>query len=67
MVSRAEQLAKTHQAILETARELFLKNGYAATSTRDIANAIGITHPALYHPLKAKAVIFIAVINTVGD
>ncbi|WP_318766832.1 TetR/AcrR family transcriptional regulator [Lactiplantibacillus carotarum] len=67
MVSRAEQLAKTHQAILETARELFLKNGYAATSTRDIANAIGITQPALYHHFKDKEVIFLAVINTVGD
>ncbi|RRK11694.1 TetR/AcrR family transcriptional regulator [Lactiplantibacillus garii] len=66
MVTRAEQLAKTHQAILETSRELFLKNGYAATSTRDIANAIGITQPALYHHFKDKEVIFLAVINTVG-
>lgn len=66
MVTRAEQLAKTHQAILETARELFLKNGYAATSTRDIANAIGITQPALYHHFKDKEVIFLAVITTVG-
>ncbi|CAJ1226470.1 TetR/AcrR family transcriptional regulator [Lactiplantibacillus xiangfangensis] len=66
MVTRAEQLAKTHQAILDTSRELFLKNGYAATSTRDIANAIGITQPALYHHFKDKEVIFLAVINTVG-
>jgi len=66
MVTRAEQMAKTHQAILDTARELFLKNGYAATSTRDIANAIGITQPALYHHFKDKEVIFLAVITTVG-
>ncbi|MFB9769898.1 TetR/AcrR family transcriptional regulator [Lactiplantibacillus modestisalitolerans] len=66
MVSRAEQLAKTHQAILDTARDLFLTKGYAATSTRDIANAIGITQPALYHHFKDKAVIFVAVIQTVG-
>ena len=66
MVTRAEQLAKTHQAILDAARELFLKHGYAATSTRDIANAIGITQPALYHHFKDKEVIFLAVITTVG-
>ncbi|CAM3276651.1 TetR/AcrR family transcriptional regulator [Lactiplantibacillus plajomi] len=66
MVTRAEQLAKTHQAILDTSRDLFLTNGYAATSTRDIANAIGITQPALYHHFKDKEVIFIAVIKTVG-
>lgn len=66
MATRAEQLAKTHQAILDTARDLFLKNGYAATSTRDIANTIGITQPALYHHFKDKEVIFLAVINTVG-
>jgi len=67
MVTRAEQLAKTHQAILDAARELFLKHGYAATSTRDIAKAIGITQPALYHHFKDKEVIFLAVITTVGD
>ncbi|MFC6294309.1 TetR/AcrR family transcriptional regulator [Lactiplantibacillus daoliensis] len=66
MVTRAEQLAKTHQAILDAARKLFLKHGYAATSTRDIANAIGITQPALYHHFKDKEVIFLAVITTVG-
>ena len=66
MATRAEQMAKTHQAILDTARELFLKKGYDATSTRDIANAIGITQPALYHHFKDKEVIFLAVITTVG-
>ncbi|AVK64736.1 TetR/AcrR family transcriptional regulator [Lactobacillus sp. CBA3606] len=66
MVTRAEQLAQTHQAILSAARELFLKGGYAATSTRDIANAVGITQPALYHHFKDKEVIFLAVITTVG-
>ncbi|MFC6180651.1 TetR/AcrR family transcriptional regulator [Lactiplantibacillus daowaiensis] len=66
MVTRAEQLAKTHQAILDAARELFLKHGYAATSTRDIAKAIGITQPALYHHFDDKEVIFLAVITTVG-
>lgn len=67
MVTRAEQLAQTHRAILDAARELFLKNGYAATSTRDIAKAIGITQPALYHHFKDKEVIFLAVITTVGS
>ncbi|VDG24926.1 TetR/AcrR family transcriptional regulator [Lactobacillus sp.] [Lactiplantibacillus mudanjiangensis] len=66
MATRAEQLAKTHQAILDAAHELFLKGGYAATSTRDIAKAVGITQPALYHHFADKEVIFLAVITTVG-
>ncbi|MDN6125686.1 MAG: TetR/AcrR family transcriptional regulator, partial [Lactiplantibacillus plantarum] len=66
MATRAEQMAKTHQAILDTARELFLRNGYDATSTRDIANAIGITQPALYHHFKDKEVSFLAVFTPVG-
>ncbi len=47
-MKRTEQLAKTRTAIMETATKLFLKKGYALTSTRDIAKEIGITQPALY-------------------
>lgn len=66
-MKRAEQLEKTRTAILNTARKLFLKKGYQGTSTRDIANQIGITQPALYHHFSDKEVIFLEVISQVGS
>lgn len=65
-LKREEQLAQTRQAILDAARELFLSKGFQETSTRDIAKAVGITQPALYHHFDDKEVIFLQVIQTVG-
>ena len=39
-MKRAEQLAKTRQAILKTATTLFLQKGFSGASTRDIAKQI---------------------------
>lgn len=66
-MKRAEQLEKTRTSILNTARKLFLQNGYQGTSTRDIASQIGITQPALYHHFSDKEVIFLEVISQVGS
>lgn len=41
--------------ILDAARELFLKNGYEATSMRKIASAIGISPTAIYLYYKDKS------------
>lgn len=65
-MKREAQLEKTHQAILDAARTLFLSRGYQGTSTRDIAKAVGITQPALYHHFDDKEVIYLQVIKTVG-
>lgn len=35
--------------IIETAASLFVKNGYSATSVRQIADAVGVTEAALYY------------------
>lgn len=60
---RAEKLAKTRTAIMNTATKLFLENGFAGTSTRDIAKEIGITQPALYHHFSDKEVLFLDVLT----
>ncbi|MDO4455106.1 MAG: TetR/AcrR family transcriptional regulator [Ligilactobacillus agilis] len=62
-MKRAEQLAKTRQAILKTATSLFLKKGFMNASTRDIAKEIGITQPALYHHFADKEVLYLAVLT----
>ncbi|SDZ49611.1 TetR/AcrR family transcriptional regulator [Herbiconiux ginsengi] len=49
------------ERILHAASKLFLSQGYAATSTRDIAHAAGIRQPSLYHHFATKADILHAV------
>lgn len=65
-MKRKEQLTQTHTAILAAARQQFLTQGYQATSTREIANQVGITQPALYHHFNDKEAIFLAVVDEVG-
>lgn len=40
--------------IVKTSASLFIKNGYYETTTRQIAEACGITSGTLYHYIKAK-------------
>ena len=44
----------TQQRILLAAAQLFSAQGYAGTSTRDIAEHVGITQPGLYRHFKTK-------------
>ncbi|NLN96848.1 MAG: TetR/AcrR family transcriptional regulator [Eubacteriaceae bacterium] len=44
----------TKSKIIEISRELFYKNGYAHTTTREIADAIGLSSPSLFHHFKNK-------------
>jgi AcrR family transcriptional regulator len=58
---KAEQSDATRSALLRVARELFTTNGYAATSTTEIAERAGVTRGALYHHFAAKDDLFRAV------
>lgn len=53
----------TEQKILAVGNELFMEQGYYATSTRQIAKAAGITQPNLYHYFKDKETLYVAVIE----
>lgn len=52
----------TRRELVGTARDLFLRDGYAATSPNDIAVACGMTKGALYHHFRSKAEVFDAVV-----
>jgi AcrR family transcriptional regulator len=54
-VPRAE---RNRRAILDAALHLFSTQGYRSTSTRDIADAAGISTGALYHHFADKEMIF---------
>lgn len=42
------------QEIYESATRLFAERGFAGTSFQDIADAVGLTRPALYHYVRSK-------------
>ena len=53
--------ATARQRFLDTAAELFARDGYHATSIRDIARAMGVTPGAVYAHFASKAEVLLAV------
>lgn len=58
-------LSDTRRAMLVAAARLFARDGYAATSMRDLAKEIGITPAALYHHYPDKQALYYAVLELV--
>jgi AcrR family transcriptional regulator len=54
----AQDAAKTRALILAKAQELFAKQGYAATSAREISAAAGVTVGAMFHHFQSKLDLF---------
>lgn len=59
MNTRDQQAENTKNAILKVAAEMFLSQGYQATSTRKIAQELNITQPNMYHYYKNKKVLYV--------
>ncbi|WHU48210.1 TetR/AcrR family transcriptional regulator [Gordonia sp. L191] len=56
--------ATAREEILDAAGELFVRHGYSGTSTRMIADAVGIRQASLYHYFKNKDDILAALLDT---
>jgi len=48
----------TRSRIIAEATRLFSEKGYSATSMREVAEAVGITKPALYYHFSSKEVLY---------
>jgi AcrR family transcriptional regulator len=59
--TQAERTETTTRHLRATARELFAREGYSATSLDAIVEACGVTKGAFYHHFKSKEEIFEAV------
>ncbi len=58
-------MAKVNQDdILSAAIRLFNQSGYHATSMSDIARAVNIKKPSLYHHFESKEAILLAILET---
>lgn len=58
-----ERTDATRAALLQAARELFVRQGYADTGTPDLCAAAGITRGALYHHFVDKRDLFRALLE----
>lgn len=54
----------TRQRILRLADDLFARHGYAAVSMRAVAEAAGVTKPALYYHFRDKEALFEECVRT---
>jgi AcrR family transcriptional regulator len=54
---------RTRTALLDTARNRFARDGFAATSTPTIVEEAGVSRGALYHHFRDKADLFQAVVE----
>ncbi|HEU4735190.1 MAG TPA: helix-turn-helix domain-containing protein, partial [Kofleriaceae bacterium] len=52
-----------YREILERAARLIFESGYDATSMQDIAEACGLTKAGLYHHIKTKEALLLAIMH----
>ena len=61
--TQGERTATTRAALIDAARELFGREGYAAVGTERVARHAGVTRGALYHQFADKSELFAAVLD----
>ena len=66
-VSRAERQAKTRESLIATAREMFLSDGYAATSLDRVALEAGFSKGAVYSNFAGKEQLCMAVLDSIHE
>lgn len=58
-----EEGGETRELILRVAQQLFMKYGYRSVTTRQLAEACGLTQPALYHHFADKQELYLAMVQ----
>lgn len=64
-LSRTESQARTRRLLVETARTLFLRDGYAATSLEKVAEEAGFSKGAVYSNFEGKDALCLAVLDAI--
>lgn len=62
-MKRSEQKEKRRQEILNTGLDLFIRKGYAATRTAEIAEAVGMSEGLLFHYFETKEKLYLALMQ----
>ncbi|MFB6724622.1 TetR/AcrR family transcriptional regulator [Kribbella sp. NPDC056345] len=66
-MTRAESQAQTREALTATATELFLRDGYAATSLEKVADEAGFSKGAVYSNFRNKDELCLAVVDAIRE
>ncbi|NEA33442.1 TetR/AcrR family transcriptional regulator [Streptomyces sp. SID13031] len=64
-MSRVESQARTRETLVATATELFLQDGYAATSLEKVADEAGFSKGAVYSNFRNKDELCLAVVDAI--
>lgn len=67
MKKTAAEAAKTRQAVLDAALQVFSARGYSATTLDEVARAAGVTRGAVYWHFANKAELYRALLQMYGD
>lgn len=65
--SRAERQAQTRETLILVAREMFLADGYAATSLGKVADRAGFSKGAVYSNFSGKEELCMAVLDSIHE
>ncbi|WP_123039363.1 TetR/AcrR family transcriptional regulator [Cohnella candidum] len=63
MAPKDEASLNRKEQILEAAAALFAESGYYKTTTADVAKAVGVTQPYVFHFFKSKEQLYLAVLE----
>lgn len=63
MSPQQEESKNRKDQILEAAAGLFAESGYYKTTTADVARAVGVTQPYVFHFFKSKEQLYLAVLE----
>ncbi|NKY60743.1 TetR/AcrR family transcriptional regulator [Nocardia flavorosea] len=66
-MSRREQHAKTHAALLDATIRCLVDHGYAGTTTQRIQEEAGVSRGALLHHFASKSELLVAAIHHIAD
>jgi len=64
-LTRSESQARTRRRLVETARTMFLRDGYAATTLEKVAEEAGYSKGAVYSNFEGKDALCLAVLDTI--
>lgn len=63
-ISRVERTRRTRRRMLESARELFIEEGFAATTVAQIADGADVAEQTIYYTFGTKGRLLIEVVET---